>query len=109
MVYLFVREHLSVPLHRGLVEHPIAGAADGNKINGRPKKTIGSWVSKFYEAVRDGSLYAEMFRFLETNGSKTLEAYVNRVDHFSRASKSNDTSNGNGINGNGTHKGEGQG
>jgi phenylalanine ammonia-lyase len=97
MVYLFVREHLSVPLHRGLVEHPIAGDPDGNMINGRPKKTIGSWVSKIYEAVRDGSLYAEMFRFLETNGSKIREAHVNGVDNSSKVGKSNGSSKGNGT------------
>lgn len=66
VAYLFVRERLGVPMHRGLVEHPVANDPSGNMIEGRPKKTIGSWVSTIYEAVRDGSLYGEMFRFLET-------------------------------------------
>ncbi|KAJ6087297.1 hypothetical protein N7467_006211 [Penicillium canescens] len=67
-IYLFVREKLGVPLHRGLIEHPVAGDKVGNKIDGRPKKTIGSWVSIIYEAVRDGSLYAEVFEFLQARG-----------------------------------------
>jgi phenylalanine ammonia-lyase len=67
-IYLFVREKLGVPLHRGLIEHPVAGDKGGNKIDGRPKKTIGSWVSIIYEAVRDGSLYAEVFEFLQATG-----------------------------------------
>jgi phenylalanine ammonia-lyase len=67
-IYLFVREKLGVPLHRGLIEHPVAGDKGGNKIDGRPKKTIGSWVSIIYEAVRDGSLYAEVFEFLQAAG-----------------------------------------
>lgn len=65
-IYLFVREKLGIPLHRGLIEHPVAGDKGGNKIDGRPKKTIGSWVSTIYESIRDGSLYAEVFGFLQT-------------------------------------------
>ncbi|PYI02052.1 phenylalanine ammonia-lyase [Aspergillus sclerotiicarbonarius CBS 121057] len=64
-IYRFVRETLGVPMHRGLVEHPIAADRSVNVIDGRPKKTIGSWVSIIYEAVRDGSLYAEVFRYLQ--------------------------------------------
>lgn len=65
-IYRFVRGKLGVPLHRGPVEQRGAGNMEGNGIDGRPKKTIGSWVSIIYEAVRDGSLYAEVFRFPET-------------------------------------------
>lgn len=64
-IYLYVRQTLGVPLHRGLVEHPNFGDGDGNTIGGRPKKTIGSWVSIIYESIRDGSLYEEMFKFLQ--------------------------------------------
>lgn len=67
-IYLFVGEKLGVPLHRGLIEHPVSGDTGGNKIDGRPKKTIGSWVSIIYGAVRDGSLYAEVFEFLQARG-----------------------------------------
>ncbi|OIW34307.1 phenylalanine ammonia-lyase [Coniochaeta ligniaria NRRL 30616] len=64
VAYMFVRDRLGVPMHQGLVEHPIADDPDGNVIDGRPKKTIGSWVSMIYEAVRDGSLGDEVCGFL---------------------------------------------
>ncbi|KAI0595624.1 phenylalanine ammonia-lyase [Biscogniauxia sp. FL1348] len=51
--YDFVRNTLGVPFHRGLVEQPQPGDTE---LDGRPKKTIGSWVSIVYEAVRDGRL-----------------------------------------------------
>ncbi|KAI1497637.1 phenylalanine ammonia-lyase [Biscogniauxia marginata] len=51
--YDFVRNTLGVPFHRGLVEQPQPGDTE---LDGRPKKTIGSWVSMIYEAVRDGRL-----------------------------------------------------
>lgn len=51
--YEFVRNSLGVPFHRGLVEQPQPGDTE---LDGRPKKTIGSWVSIIYEAVRDGRL-----------------------------------------------------
>ncbi|KAJ5449759.1 uncharacterized protein N7458_006208 [Penicillium daleae] len=90
-IYLFVREKLGVPLHRGLVEHPVAGDKQGNVIDGRPKRTIGSWVSIIYEAVRDGSLYAEVFRFLEVSGGLSVAGGI----HGIKAT--------NGLAGNGTH------
>jgi phenylalanine ammonia-lyase len=90
-IYLFVREKLGVPLHRGLVEHPVAGDKQGNVIDGRPKRTIGSWVSIIYEAVRDGSLYAEVFRFLEVSGGLSVAGGI----HGIKAA--------NGLAGNGTH------
>ncbi|KAM3499738.1 hypothetical protein MY10362_007019 [Beauveria mimosiformis] len=67
VMYLFVREQLGVPMHRGLVEHPVAGAADGNMIDGRPKKTIGSWVSIIYEAIRAGSFSDAMLEFVDAS------------------------------------------
>ncbi|KAI1489093.1 phenylalanine ammonia-lyase [Biscogniauxia mediterranea] len=51
--YNFVRKTLGVPFHRGLVEQPQPGDTE---LDGRSKKTIGSWVSTIYEAVRDGRL-----------------------------------------------------
>ncbi|KAJ5188094.1 Phenylalanine ammonia-lyase [Penicillium cf. griseofulvum] len=88
-IYLFVREKLGVPMHRGLIEHPVAGDKDGNMIDGRPKKTIGSWVSIIYEAVRSGSLYSEVFEFLQAAGD----------DKGSKLSKGTNGTNGN----NGVH------
>lgn len=58
-LYTFVRKELEVPFHRGLVEHP--GRNHGAKINGRPKKTIGSWISIIYAAIRDGRIAKPMF------------------------------------------------
>ncbi|KAI1812316.1 phenylalanine ammonia-lyase [Poronia punctata] len=89
VLYTFVREHLGIPMHRGLVEHPIADHVSGNVISGRPKRTIGSGVTMIYEAIRDGSLYDEMFHFL---GRTELIA----------------TENGHALNGNGNgHVGNG--
>ncbi|PYH85270.1 phenylalanine ammonia-lyase [Aspergillus uvarum CBS 121591] len=51
-LYLFVREELGVPLHRGYDEHPTANRDDGSE----GKLTIGSQVSKVYTALREGRL-----------------------------------------------------
>jgi phenylalanine ammonia-lyase len=55
-LYRFVREELGVPFYRGLDEN----LAFGDEIAGRPKKTIGSWISIIYEALRDGRLCGEI-------------------------------------------------
>lgn len=52
-IYNFVRHDLGVPFFRGLVEHPSLESTDDNMIDGREKKTIGSWVGMIYEAIRD--------------------------------------------------------
>ncbi|EUC27167.1 hypothetical protein COCCADRAFT_10166 [Bipolaris zeicola 26-R-13] len=95
VLYRFVRKKLQVPLHRGLIEHPVAGAKDNNMIDGRPKKTIGSWVSIIYEAVRNGELYSEILEFLQDEDSS------NRVHRNGNG----EYTNGNGVhpNGNGVH------
>jgi phenylalanine ammonia-lyase len=64
-LYLFVREELGVPFHQGLVEHP--GRNHGEKINGRPRRTIGSWISVVYAAIRDGRAWEPMMRVLSPN------------------------------------------
>ncbi len=54
-LYLWVREELGIPMHCGLVDHPMpesSGVQDSDN-----KRTIGSHVSKIYEAVRDGTLF----------------------------------------------------
>lgn len=61
-IYRFVRGELRVPFYRGLEENmelPLNGSL------GRPKRTIGSWISIIYEAVRDGRLAGEVMRTLE--------------------------------------------
>lgn len=57
--YKFVRCDLGVPFHQGLVEQPQPGG--DAELDGRPKRTIGSWVSILYEAVRDGRLIDHIF------------------------------------------------
>ncbi|KAF2473409.1 phenylalanine ammonia-lyase [Lindgomyces ingoldianus] len=57
VMYTFVRKDLGVPMHQGLVEHPRGcEAAEANTMDGRPKKTIGSWVSIIYESLRSGRM-----------------------------------------------------
>jgi phenylalanine ammonia-lyase len=40
-----------------LIEHPVPG---DEVLNGRPKKTIGSWVGIIYESLRDGRLHEKL-------------------------------------------------
>ncbi|KAF5624630.1 phenylalanine ammonia-lyase [Fusarium tjaetaba] len=65
-LYLFVREELGVPFHQGLVEHP--GRGPGAKINGREKRTIGSWVSIIYTALNNDQVWGPL---VDALGSKT--------------------------------------
>jgi phenylalanine ammonia-lyase len=50
-LYLWVRKELGIPMHCGLDDHP------SGRENSAGKRTIGSHVSKIYEAVRDGRLF----------------------------------------------------
>ncbi|KAF2148598.1 phenylalanine ammonia-lyase [Myriangium duriaei CBS 260.36] len=51
-MYTFVRKGLSIPLHKGLVDHP--WEIDQDKTSDNKKLNIGSWISKIHAAVRDG-------------------------------------------------------
>lgn len=51
-LYLFVRRDLGVPFHCGLWENPTSDSQEEDMPQ-RPRKTIGTWVSKIYEAIRD--------------------------------------------------------
>lgn len=64
-LYNFVRHELGVPMHQGLVEHPSPQDMHNNMLNGRSKKTIGSWVAIIYEAVRDGRIHDEVMSFVD--------------------------------------------
>ncbi|KAF7587544.1 hypothetical protein BBP40_007055 [Aspergillus hancockii] len=64
ILYQTVRRGLGVPFHMGFVEHP---TAQDDTLNGRSKKTVGSWISMIYEAIRDGRL---MGPFMETLSSQ---------------------------------------
>lgn len=73
LMYSFVRDELAVPFHRGLIEHP---SPNGEQcIDGRPKKSIGSWIGLIYKAVRDGRIYGKLMQCFEDrqerNGPKT--------------------------------------
>ena len=66
-MYIYVRETLGVPLHQGLIDHPTPAtvfAADGSR-----KKTIGSWVSVIYEALRSGRLHEPLMECLVQVGA----------------------------------------
>ncbi|EED19143.1 phenylalanine ammonia-lyase [Talaromyces stipitatus ATCC 10500] len=56
-LYRFVRCELAVPFHQGFVEHPMVHDA---KLNGRPKKTVGGWISVIHDSIKNGSLYDEL-------------------------------------------------
>ena len=57
-MYTHVRHVLHVPLHKGLADHP-------DKTNG--SKTLGTYNSIIYEALRDGSLYKVVMSCLGRN------------------------------------------
>ncbi|KAF5593867.1 phenylalanine ammonia-lyase [Fusarium subglutinans] len=65
-LYSFVRDELGVPFHQGLVEHP--GRSLGEKINGREKRTIGSWVSIIYTALKNDQVWGPL---VDAVGGKT--------------------------------------
>jgi len=54
-LYTFVRKDLNVPFHQGLVEHPTI--AHTGQVKEPQQKTVGSWVSIIYAAIRDGRLH----------------------------------------------------
>lgn len=62
-LYQTVRQTLGVPFYRGLIEHP---TAEDGTLDGRDKKTIGSWISIIYEAIRLGNVFQSLLPVLET-------------------------------------------
>ncbi|KAH8430933.1 aromatic amino acid ammonia-lyase [Aspergillus melleus] len=52
-MYLFIREQLGVPFHQGVTDHPILPNSDECPDG---KKTIGSYVTLVYEAIRDDEI-----------------------------------------------------
>lgn len=55
-LYRFVRRELGIPFHCGVVEHPTIDGLTVPGVPHRPRKTIGSWISIIYEAIRDGRI-----------------------------------------------------
>ncbi|OAL33426.1 phenylalanine ammonia-lyase [Fonsecaea nubica] len=68
ILYHFVREELGVPFHRGHIEDPVIR----DSLDGRPVKTIGSWISVIYEALRDGRLYDVVMKTTQKGTSATI-------------------------------------
>jgi phenylalanine ammonia-lyase len=64
-MYAYVRHELGVPFHQGFVEHPLPSDGEDGGINGRAKKTIGSWISIVYEALRSGDMHQQIMGCLE--------------------------------------------
>ncbi|KAL8732297.1 MAG: hypothetical protein Q9166_002869 [cf. Caloplaca sp. 2 TL-2023] len=65
-IYLFVRQTLGVPFHKGLEDHPTPKeptAADGSR-----KQTIGSWIGMIYESLRDGRMHEPLMESLASAG-----------------------------------------
>lgn len=82
-LYEFVRGSLGVPMHRGLVEHPTPRDVDGNMLDGRPKKTIGSWISIVYEAICGGRVHDEVMRCIEDSGFLEIASASSNTNGFS--------------------------
>ncbi|KAE8151155.1 L-Aspartase-like protein [Aspergillus avenaceus] len=78
ILYRTVRWGLGVPFHQGFVEQP---TADNDTMDGRAKKTVGSWISIIYEAIRDGRLMAPFMESLtnETGGVDTKTQRMSRL------------------------------
>ena len=53
-LYQVVRHELGVPFHQGFVEHP---TIENDRLHGRPKKTIGGWISILHDSIKSGILY----------------------------------------------------
>ena len=64
-LYTTVRQDLQVPFHRGFVDHPTAGNEEGDE---RPRKTIGTWISVIYEALRRGDVQGPVLEILRGSG-----------------------------------------
>ncbi|KAJ6008234.1 hypothetical protein N7540_012210 [Penicillium herquei] len=66
IIYRAVRHDLQVPFHQGFIEHPTAESAT---LNGRPKKSVGSWISIIYQALRNGDLHKPLMQWVSENRS----------------------------------------
>ncbi|KAI0008560.1 phenylalanine ammonia-lyase [Xylariaceae sp. FL0662B] len=75
-LYQFVRQDLGVPFHQGFIEHPTIKV---DTLNGRPKKTIGSWISIIHDAIKGGSLYAPLIA-VAADGLLATKNGTNRVN-----------------------------
>lgn len=74
VLYEFVRNELGVPFHQGFVEHPTIKV---DTFNGRPKKTIGGWISIIHDAIKGGSLYGPLIALAAEGLLKDTNGYTN--------------------------------
>ncbi|KAI0135138.1 phenylalanine ammonia-lyase [Daldinia grandis] len=74
VLYQYVRQTLGVPFHQGFVEHPTIQA---DKLDGRPKKTIGGWISIVHDAIKDGSLYGPLIELAAKGLVNQTNGHVN--------------------------------
>ncbi|KAK1912985.1 hypothetical protein P3342_004921 [Pyrenophora teres f. teres] len=58
VLYRTVRHNLGVPFQLGFIEHPTIGS---DTLRGRPKKTVGEWISVIYEAIKEGTVFIPLF------------------------------------------------
>ncbi|KAL8783657.1 MAG: hypothetical protein Q9195_009317 [Heterodermia aff. obscurata] len=64
-MYLFIRQDLGVPFHKGLEDHPMP--KDPSSTSGR-KRTIGFWIGMIYESLRSGQLHGPLMGCLLEGG-----------------------------------------
>ncbi|KAL4910326.1 hypothetical protein BDW74DRAFT_50846 [Aspergillus multicolor] len=71
VLYKTIRQELGVPFYQGFIEHP---TLDSETLDGRLKKTIGSWIAVIYEALREGRLMDPLIQTLaSTSGCFAAE------------------------------------
>lgn len=92
VLYEYVRHELGVPFHQGYVEHPTIKA---DKLNGRDKKTVGSWISIIHDAIKEGSLYGPLIAL----AAEGLVSETKTNGHTNGHTNGNGYTNGNGVNG----------
>jgi phenylalanine ammonia-lyase len=62
-LYCTIRHDLGVPFQTGLREHPTIGSDD---LDGRPKKTVGDWISVIHDAIKDGRIFQALTEIIES-------------------------------------------
>ena len=64
-MYLYVRQTLGVPFHKGLEDAP---APTDSSSTGIRKQTTGSWIGIIHESLRDGRLHEPLMQCLREGG-----------------------------------------
>ncbi|KAI1659802.1 phenylalanine ammonia-lyase [Daldinia decipiens] len=74
VLYQYVRQTLGVPFHQGFAEHP---TIEADELDGRPKKTVGGWISIVHDAIKDGSLYEPLIELAAKGLVNETDGHVN--------------------------------